>query len=51
VDVEEEYGLVSFRVYRSPDAAKALKAAADCLQGLVDGSVSRNFHKWDVSRV
>lgn len=40
VDTEEECGILSFTVYRSPDAARAIRAAADCLQGLVDGSVS-----------
>jgi hypothetical protein len=39
VDVEEEYGLVTFSVYRSPDAFKAFEAAGKVLQGLADGTV------------
>lgn len=39
VDVEEEYGLVTFSIYRSPDAFKAFEAAGKVLKGLADGSV------------
>jgi Zn-dependent M16 (insulinase) family peptidase len=40
IEVDEEAGLTSFKVWRSPDAYKALKAAGDVVRGLADGSVS-----------
>jgi hypothetical protein len=40
IDVDEESGLTAFKVWRSPDAYKAYKAAGDVVRGLADGSVS-----------
>lgn len=40
IEVDEEAGLTSFKVWRSPDAYKAYKAAGDVVRGLADGSVS-----------
>lgn len=39
IEVDEEAGLTSFKVWRSPDAYKAYKAAGDVVRDLADGSV------------
>ncbi|KAJ9110677.1 hypothetical protein QFC19_001506 [Naganishia cerealis] len=50
VDVEEEYGLVTFSVYRSPDAFKAFEAAGKVLKGLADGSTELDANIVDAAK-
>lgn len=49
IGVDEESGLTSFKVWRSPDAVKAFKAAGNVVRGLADGSVSWTFDDIDRS--
>ncbi|KAJ9111193.1 hypothetical protein QFC20_002687 [Naganishia adeliensis] len=50
VDIDEEYGLVTFSVYRSPDAFKAFEAAGKVLRGLADGSTELDPNVVDAAK-
>ncbi|KAJ9101136.1 hypothetical protein QFC21_003354 [Naganishia friedmannii] len=50
VDVDEEYGLVTFSIYRSPDAFKAFEAAGKVLKGLADGSTELDANIVDAAK-